>query len=777
LTLTATSACGTATATKTITVNPAPSAPTGAGLINYCENATATPLTATATGTLLWYTVATGGTGSATAPTPSTAATGSTTYYVTQTQTGCESARTPIVVTINPLPTAGATNTGPYCGTAGTITVNASGGTTYNWSGPNGYTGTGASPTPFSAATYGAGTYDVTVSDANNCTATASTTVIVGNPPIPTVTSPVTYCQNATATPLTATAAGSLLWYTVATGGTGSATAPTPSTSAGGSTTYYVSQTIAGCEGARASIVVTVNPSPTVSASNTGPYCGATGTITVSATGGTTYNWSGPNGYSGSGASPVPFSQATYGGGAYNVTVTDANNCTATTSTTVIIGNPPPPTVVTPVTYCQNTTATPLTATAAGNVLWFTAVTGGTGSATAPTPSTTTSGSTTYYLSQTQNGCESARDSIIVTVNPTPVATATNTGPYCTSGTISLAASGGATYNWSGPNAYSSAVASPAPFSAATGAGIYNVTVTTASNCTATASTTVAVSNTITKPVSQTICNGQSITFNGQNLSSAGVYRDTSTSVTGCDSMTVLTLTVISASSTPISQAICSGASYVFKGQSLTTSGTYADTLTNAGGCDSIVVLTLDVEPQPVAGFSLQPAGDSVVLGVNVYAANNSTNASSVTWLLNNQAISLSSGSALPLSDTGLYCIGLIASNTAGCNDTSTTQCIRVYTTPVLPVTFYLPNAFTPNGDGTNDFLELYSNVQQITYMSISLFDRWGEKVFQSYDPGFRWDGTYKGKPCPIGVYAYQLDLLFSNGTSVHNKGAVTLLK
>jgi gliding motility-associated-like protein len=94
-----------------------------------------------------------------------------------------------------------------------------------------------------------------------------------------------------------------------------------------------------------------------------------------------------------------------------------------------------------------------------------------------------------------------------------------------------------------------------------------------------------------------------------------------------------------------------------------------------------------------------------------------------------------------------------------------------------LPVTFYLPNAFTPNGDGTNDFLELYSNVQQITYMSISLFDRWGEKVFQSYDPGFRWDGTYKGKPCPIGVYAYQLDLLFSNGTSVHNKGAVTLLK
>ena len=84
------------------------------------------------------------------------------------------------------------------------------------------------------------------------------------SPAAPTVTSPVDYCQGATAVPLTATpsAGGSLNWYgTNATGGTASPTAPTPSTATVGSTTYYVSQTIGGCESPRAAIVVNVNTS------------------------------------------------------------------------------------------------------------------------------------------------------------------------------------------------------------------------------------------------------------------------------------------------------------------------------------------------------------------------------------------------------------------------------------------------------------------------------------------------------------------------------------
>nr|HPM12772.1 hypothetical protein [Bacteroidales bacterium] len=128
---------------------------------------------------LKWYTVASGGTASTTAPIPSTASVGNTTYYVSQSDSECESTRASIVVTITALPTE------------------------------------------------------------------------------PTVTSPVTYNQGATATALTATGT-SLTWYTTSTGGTGSTSAPIPSTSNIGTTNYYVSQTISSCESPRANIQVII---------------------------------------------------------------------------------------------------------------------------------------------------------------------------------------------------------------------------------------------------------------------------------------------------------------------------------------------------------------------------------------------------------------------------------------------------------------------------------------------------------------------------------------
>jgi hypothetical protein len=162
---------------------------------------------------LLWYTAPIGGTGSATAPTVSTAAVGSTTYYVSQTG-NCESPRAAIVVTVN-------------------IT-----------------------------------------------------------PATPVVTATLSYCQGSPTVPLTATGTG-LLWYAAATGGTGSATAPTPSTSATGSTTYYVSQTTGVCEGPRTAITVTVTSAPSITAQPLDiTSCATTATFNVTATGtGLTYQW------------------------------------------------------------------------------------------------------------------------------------------------------------------------------------------------------------------------------------------------------------------------------------------------------------------------------------------------------------------------------------------------------------------------------------------------------------------------------------------------------
>ncbi|MFM2265089.1 MAG: hypothetical protein RLZ77_507, partial [Bacteroidota bacterium] len=97
-----------------------------------------------------------------------------------------------------------------------------------------------------------------------NCNGGPGSCVTPALPAPPTVTTPVNYCQNATATALTATAlpGATLNWYgTNSTGGTASPTAPTPSTTTVGTTTYYVSQTVGGCESLRSAIVVTVNPS------------------------------------------------------------------------------------------------------------------------------------------------------------------------------------------------------------------------------------------------------------------------------------------------------------------------------------------------------------------------------------------------------------------------------------------------------------------------------------------------------------------------------------
>ncbi|MCP9749652.1 PKD domain-containing protein, partial [Ferruginibacter sp. HRS2-29] len=94
-----------------ITVNPRPNAPVVTAQVSYCLNATASPLTATATGTntLLWYSVPAGGTGSTTAPVPLTTTAGTTSYYVSQVNTGttCESVRSRIDVIIRPIPTIG----------------------------------------------------------------------------------------------------------------------------------------------------------------------------------------------------------------------------------------------------------------------------------------------------------------------------------------------------------------------------------------------------------------------------------------------------------------------------------------------------------------------------------------------------------------------------------------------------------------------------------------------------------------------------------------------
>ncbi len=472
--------CESPRASIIVNVNATPAAPTVTSPVTYCQNATASALTATGSN-LLWYTSPTGGTGNATAPTPSTTTLGTTNYYVSQTIGTCQGPRANIQVIVSALsPTPTVTTPVTYCQGATATALTATGSNLLWYANATGGTGSTTAPTP-STTTVGTTGYYVTQNSSCGESPRALINVTINaTPAAPTVTSTVTYCQGAIATALTATGSN-LLWYVNATGGTGSTTAPTPSTTTAGSTTYYVSQTSGSCESPRAAITVTVNATPaapTVTSPVT--YCQNATATALSATGSNLLWYTAPTGSTGSATAPTP-TTTTAASTTYYVSQT-ISGCESPRASIVVTVNATPsaPTVGGSVTYCQNASATALTATGS-SLLWYTASTGGTGSSTAPTPATTTVGTTSYYVSQTVNGCESPRGSIAVNVLTTPVApSATSPIAYCQGSTAVALTATGAGLKWyttaTGGSANSTA---PVPSTAATGSTSYFVSQTT----------------------------------------------------------------------------------------------------------------------------------------------------------------------------------------------------------------------------------------------------------------------------------------------------------
>ncbi len=92
-----------------------------------------------------------------------------------------------------------------------------------------------------------------------------------------------------------------------------------------------------------------------------------------------------------------------------------------------------------------------------------------------------------------------------------------------------------------------------------------------------------------------------------------------------------------------------------------------------------------------------------------------------------------------------------------------------------LPDGIYIPNTFTPNNDGKNDVLFVYGYIIRDIHMSI--FNQWGEKVFESLSQQKGWDGTYKGKALPSGVYIYVCRVTLTDGTVEEKKGVINLVR
>jgi gliding motility-associated-like protein len=105
-----------------------------------------------------------------------------------------------------------------------------------------------------------------------------------------------------------------------------------------------------------------------------------------------------------------------------------------------------------------------------------------------------------------------------------------------------------------------------------------------------------------------------------------------------------------------------------------------------------------------------------------------------------------------------------------GCTSQDTVSIIVSYE-PVI----FVPNIFSPNGDNNNDVL--YVRGRGIDYVTFYVYDRWGEKVFESTRMEDGWDGTFRGKPMNPAVFVYYVEATFLDGTSTTLKGDVTLIR
>lgn len=399
----------------TVTVVAIPTAPTVTSSVSYCQKSLSTTLTAAGTA-LKWYDAS--GNSSSMAPVPSTENPGTVSYFVTQSSNGCESDRAELKVTTKPTPDAPGTAALAVCQNAAAPTLTATGQNLVWYSTQTGGTGAAVGPV-VSTSQAGSTTYYVSqrVDECESPRASLIVTVSAA-PAAPTVATGPTYCQNAAASPLTATGQN-LQWYREPGGGTSLGSTYTPDTKAVGATTYYVSQSTNGCEGPRSSVTVTVVAPPSApSVTSTFSYCQKTPASVLTASG-VSLKWYDASGNS-SDAAPAPSTDVP---GTISYFVTQSVSGCESSRAEIKVTTKPTPNVpgVQPVAVCQNEAA-PTPMATGQNLLWYTAQTGGTGNAAAPVVSTGQASQTTYYVSQSLDGCESPRATLSITVKPLPAA-------------------------------------------------------------------------------------------------------------------------------------------------------------------------------------------------------------------------------------------------------------------------------------------------------------------------------------------------------------------
>ena len=744
--VTVTSAGGcTATATATLTVSNNLTSAITPQPDTICTGASAT-LAASAASSYLWSDGST--TGSITVSPVATSS-----YSVTTTSGGTCSASAsatvvvaPFVISINPA------STNICAGSSTTLTCSYHT-NTYSWNPAQIGVSQGVVVSPMATTTY-----SVTATNNNNCTASASAIVNVDAPSVSISPVSAAICSGQSTT-LTASGVTGYAWSN---GSLQAGITVSPVTT----TTYVVSGTDAqGCV-AIDSAIVTIGAIPTALFTVTSPLCVAisgainyTGVSSPAAV----YAWSfgGGNVISGTGKGPYLVSWNNAGSDTVSLIVTD-NGCVSAPDTMVVTVNAPPVADAGPDTsFCSGSQVT-IGSTAIPGYSYVWTPSSGLSNATVSNPAVTLLNTGNGPLSQTfivtadNNGCTSS-DSVNVIIESAPIAQFAHQQPQCLNINKFNFVAGGtflnsATFAWTFGNN-----ATPATSVSQTPSVTYSVPQTTAVSLT----------------ISQSGCISN-IYIDSVTVNPVPVAAFAADTLSGCPNLNVCFINnSISSGNTIYLWTFGDGQTSALKAPChvYATPGIYTVNLeVTANGCsnDSASLNMIRINAAPVARF-LPNTNTIQQPQSEIDFTNLSTNALTYLWNFGGSGSSTDINPSFNFAQYGLYNVVLNAYNVFGCSDSFMLP-IKV----LPPQNYFIPNVFTPNNDGNND--NFYVEMQEgVTVLEFTVYDRWGEKV---HDGLYPWEGTYKGKPAPEGVYVYVIKLqLATNVEPIRRTGSVSLVR
>lgn len=752
-----------------------------------------------------------------------------TTYVVTASSPTCAGSDT-IVVSVFPMTTASAGPDDTVC--SGSCTnLQGSGGVSYAWTPTGSISGSPNIASPLACPTVTT-TYSVTVTDASGCIGLDQVTVYVAPTPLSlniTSTNPSCfgYCNGtATSAPAGGYPPYSYVWSNAQTtaNGTGFCAGPisltvTDNIGCVSTATATLAQptavqivataiTTANCGQNDGSVTISVSggtpgPGYTILWPATGNSglteinlppgnvcvyaydnngCGDTLCVTVPNTPGATVSVSSFTNVTCNGACDGTATSAALGGtapynyvwnsnpiqsvaiasnlcpGTYTVTMTDANGCTNTT--TVLITEPAVLTNIASgaTTICIGQSAT-LTDVASGGTPGYSySWTDGTTNWTTQNISVSPTVTTTYTVFVTDlNGCISANQTVTVTVNPPLSVNAMAGITVCANSNVNLTAvgnggNGNFIYTWQPINIVGASVNTVVSTTTT-----YTVFIT--DNC-----GTPAGSDTITVTV---------------NPNPVPIFS-ASTSTSGC-----VPLCVTFTNNTPNTASVA----WTF-GNSLGTStsnnptfcfptvGTFdvSVKVTDNNGCIGIASLVnyVTVWPLPSAGFSAMP--QPATLLDNIVTFTDQSNGA-VSWIWSfgsDDSASVLQNPTYAFQDTGTFNVQLIVTNQYGCQDSVT---LPIIVHPDYAI--FIPNTFTPNGDGKNEIFFPQGVGVNPDKFSMLIFDRWGNMIYLSDIWPGGWDGTVQGsgRLCPIDTYVYKITTVNPDGSRKVYVGQVNLIR